>query len=309
MVEAVAISAARLCRHVTSETAPRAEPAREEPHGGLSERLFYREDGWVSHGASRNRGPHHGTTNPASNGTRGAADGAGVSPDPAGPAGLGHPPFRGFEYSWRNLATFVHGVMDKAGVESDTSSERKRAGPWRCGSPPTIEAYPDARCRRRPGFASWRSPTPSPIPQRDRLGSKASKEMVEYWNMLFSDRIERVSKGSANRSRSSISQGGRAAALTAPTLVITADRTKMHSVEKARAYQVQIPNSRLVSFAATSYHIAAATRTSASRTRWRFSRSRRIGNLLPRFSLRASAVSAQSRLNVFRAAGRLHCLE
>jgi hypothetical protein len=30
--------------------------------------------------------------------------------------------------------------------------------------------------------------------------------------------------------------------VTAATLVITADRSKMHSVEKVRAYQTQIPN-------------------------------------------------------------------
>ena len=39
---------------------------------------------------------------------------------------------------------------------------------------------------------------------------------------------------------------------------ITADRSKMHSVEKARAYQVQIPNSRLVVIRSDAYHIAAA---------------------------------------------------
>jgi len=46
--------------------------------------------------------------------------------------------------------------------------------------------------------------------------------------------------------------------ITAPTLVITADRTKMHSVEKARAYQQQILNSRLVVIRSDAYHIAAA---------------------------------------------------
>jgi hypothetical protein len=36
------------------------------------------------------------------------------------------------------------------------------------------------------------------------------------------------------------------------------DRSKMHSVEKARAYQVQIRNSRLVVIRNDAYHIAAA---------------------------------------------------
>jgi hypothetical protein len=40
--------------------------------------------------------------------------------------------------------------------------------------------------------------------------------------------------------------------------VITEDRSKMNSIEKLRAYQVQIPNSRLVVIRSDAYHIAAA---------------------------------------------------
>jgi hypothetical protein len=40
--------------------------------------------------------------------------------------------------------------------------------------------------------------------------------------------------------------------------MITADRGKMYSVEQARAFQVQIPNSRLVVIRSDAYHIAAA---------------------------------------------------
>ena len=46
--------------------------------------------------------------------------------------------------------------------------------------------------------------------------------------------------------------------IMAPTLVITGDQSKMHSVEKARAYQRLIPNSRLVVIQSDAYHIAAA---------------------------------------------------
>ena len=100
---------------------------------------------------------------------------------------------------------------------------------------------------------------PSPIPQRDRLGSNASKEMIAYWNTLFSrpDRegVEGLSKSLSNFD---LAKEGVLQRITAPTLVITADRSKMHSVEKARAYQVQIPNSRLVVIRSDAYHIAAA---------------------------------------------------
>jgi pimeloyl-ACP methyl ester carboxylesterase len=46
--------------------------------------------------------------------------------------------------------------------------------------------------------------------------------------------------------------------ITAPTLVITADRSALQSVEKVRQYQLLIPNSRLVVLDSNAYHIAAA---------------------------------------------------
>ena len=45
---------------------------------------------------------------------------------------------------------------------------------------------------------------------------------------------------------------------TAPTLVITADRSALQSVEKVRQYQLLIPKSRLVVLHSDAYHIAAA---------------------------------------------------
>jgi len=33
---------------------------------------------------------------------------------------------------------------------------------------------------------------PSPVPQLDRLGSKASKEMIEYWNRCSADRVAKA---------------------------------------------------------------------------------------------------------------------
>ena len=100
---------------------------------------------------------------------------------------------------------------------------------------------------------------PSPIPQRDRLGSNAPREMVEYWNTLFSRPDREGVKGlSEAMSKFDLAKEGVLQRISAPTLVITADRTKMHSVEEARAYQAQIPNSRLVVIRSDAYHIAAA---------------------------------------------------
>jgi 3-oxoadipate enol-lactonase len=174
--------------------------------------------------------------------------------------GLGHSTVpRGFEYSLASLASFVTRVMDKAGVESAHIVGAKTGGavamrfaadyPRRTrslvvvGGPATPLAIAD----------------PSPIPQRDRLGSNVSKEMIAYWNTLFSRPDREGVKGlSQSLSNFDLAKEGVLQRIKAPALVITADRSKMHSVEKARAYQVQIPNSRLVVIRSDAYHIAAA---------------------------------------------------
>jgi 3-oxoadipate enol-lactonase len=174
--------------------------------------------------------------------------------------GLGHsniPP--GFEYSLPNLATFVTKVMDKAGVDSAHIIGAKTGGavamrfaadyPKRTRSLVVVGAP----------AATFKIADPSPIPQRDRLGSNASKEMIAYWNTLFNKPDAEGVKG-LNKALSNfdLAKEGVLQRITAPTLVITADRTKMHSVEKVRAQQMQIPNSRLVVIRSDAYHIAAA---------------------------------------------------
>src|SRR5262245_48154968 len=97
--------------------------------------------------------------------------------------GLGHsniPP--GFQYSLANLATFVTRVMDKAGVESAHIVGAKTGGSVAMR---LAADYPQ-RTRTLIVVGGPASPlqiaNPSPIPQRDRLGSEVSREMVEYWN-------------------------------------------------------------------------------------------------------------------------------
>ena len=174
--------------------------------------------------------------------------------------GLGHSTIpSGFAYSLASLATFVTRVMDKAGVQSAHIIGAKTGGSV------AMRLAADYPQRTRTlvvvgGPASPLAiPDPSPIPQRDRLGSNASPEMIAYWNTLFSHPDRTGVKGlSQAMSNFDLAKEGVLQRIKAPTLVITADRTKMHSVEKARAYQVQIPNSRLVVIRSDAYHIAAA---------------------------------------------------
>jgi len=174
--------------------------------------------------------------------------------------GLGHSSIpRGFQYSLANLATFVTRVMDKAGVESAHIIGAKTGG---AVAMRFAADYPK-RTRTLVVVGGPASPLaiadPSPIPQRDRLGSSVSKEMIAYWNTLFSEGDREGVKGlSQSLSNFDLAKEGVLRRITAPTLVITADRSKMNSVEKARAYQVQIPNSRLAVIRSDAYRIAAA---------------------------------------------------
>src|SRR6202035_1542042 len=98
----------------------------------------------------------------------------------------------------------------------------------------------------------------NPKEQRARLGSAASKEMVEYWENMFATAPEITSKGLVTAVYGSdFVRDGVLQRIKAPTLLMTADRGQAQSVEKARQYQTLIPNSQVV-VRSDAYHIAAA---------------------------------------------------
>jgi 3-oxoadipate enol-lactonase len=165
----------------------------------------------------------------------------------------------GFEWSLPSLATFAARVLDKAGVESAHIIGAKTGGAI------AMQFAADFPTRTRTlavvsGPASVISiSNPSSIPQRDRLGSAASKEMIEYWNNTFATAPEEGTKGLRKAlSKFDLARDGVLQRIIAPTLVMTADRSALQSVEKVRQYQLLIPNSRLVVLHSDAYHIAAA---------------------------------------------------
>jgi 3-oxoadipate enol-lactonase len=174
--------------------------------------------------------------------------------------GLGHSNVpRGFEYSLASLATFVTQAMDKAGVESAHLIGAKTGGAVAMRFAADYPQRTRTLVVAGAPFSPLAIANPSPIPQQDRLGSNAPKEMIAYWNLLFS-RPDREGVKGLNKALSNfdLAKEGVLQRIKAPTMVITADRSKMNSVETARAYQVQIPNSRLVVIRSDAYHIAAA---------------------------------------------------
>jgi 3-oxoadipate enol-lactonase len=169
--------------------------------------------------------------------------------------GMGHstiPP--GFEHSLPNLAKFVTQVMDKAGVDSAHIVGAKASGAV------AMRLAADFPQRTRSlvvvsGLASSLTATPLAV-QGDRLGSHASKEMIAYWNSLFERKDQSGTEGLKNSvSNFDFAKEGVLQRITAPTLVITADRGQ--TVERTRTWQKQIPNSRLVVIQSDAYHIAA----------------------------------------------------
>lgn len=168
----------------------------------------------------------------------------------------------GFEWSLPSLATFVAHVLDKAGADSAHIIGAKAGGAI------AMQFAADYPARTRtlsvvhvPAVTSASAPV-SPTSfarQGARLGSAASKEMVAYWENMFTTAPEIPTKGLiAAVAKSDPARDGVLQRIKAPTLLMTADHGQPQSVEKARQYQMLIPNSRLAVLRSDGYHIAAS---------------------------------------------------
>ena len=168
----------------------------------------------------------------------------------------------GFEWSLPGLAAFEAQVLDKAGADSAHIIGAKAGGaiamqfaadyPARTRTLSVVHVPAAAANTSVPASAT------SFAPQRDRLGSHASQEMIDYWANMFATAPEIPTKGLlAAVSKSDPARNGVLQGIKAPTLLMTADRGQSQSVEKAREYQTLIPNARLVVLRSDGYHIAA----------------------------------------------------
>ena len=145
----------------------------------------------------------------------------------------------GFEWSLPSLAAYVAHVMDKAGVDTAHIVGAKAGGAiamqFAADYPARTRTLSVVHVPVVTVSAATRLSVLNPREQRARLGSAASKEMVEYWENMFATASEITSKG-----------------------LVTADRGQAQSVEKARQYQTLIPNSQLMVVRSDGYHIAAS---------------------------------------------------
>jgi pimeloyl-ACP methyl ester carboxylesterase len=170
-----------------------------------------------------------------------------------------------FEWSVANLAGIVNEFLDKLGIESAHIVGAKLGGaiamqfaatyPGRtrtlvvCGGPVSPPKLVEASAARS---GNWWEET-----QRQRLGSDASKESIEYWNTLMAAANPRAQRG-VLKAASALNLTPALPRITSPTLVITTDRNALQSVESVLEYQRKIPNSRLLVVPNDAYHVAVA---------------------------------------------------
>jgi 3-oxoadipate enol-lactonase len=165
----------------------------------------------------------------------------------------------GFEWSFRGLAAYVASVLDDAGVESAHIVGAKTGGPIAMQFAADFPARTRSLCVVSGPASVITISNPSPVRQRDRLGSAASPQMIEYWNEMEASAPPTGTQGlNTALSNFDLERDGVLQRIVAPSLIITADRSALQSVEKARKYQVAIPDSRLVVLRSDAYHIAVA---------------------------------------------------
>lgn len=240
---------------------PTGAPAQTRPTDGLTDR-FFRDDGFgepwrnpqavvLIHGALESGIIWYAwmpTLAKEYRVLRPDLPGCGLSTVPAG-----------FKWSFPGLAEYVASVLDKAGVESAHIVGAKTGGPI------AMQFAADFPKRTRTlsvvsGPASVISIThPSPVPQKDRLGSSAPAEMIEYWSKMEQNAPKAGTEGlNAALSDFDLERDGVLQRIAAPSLIITADRSALQSVEKVRKYQMAIRDSRLVVLRSDAYHVAVA---------------------------------------------------
>jgi pimeloyl-ACP methyl ester carboxylesterase len=170
-----------------------------------------------------------------------------------------------FEWSVENLAATMAHFLDKVEIESAHIVGAKLGGaiamqfaaayPKRtrtltvCSGPISAPKFVEAGASRSKNW--WKES------QRNRLGSDAPKEEVEYWDTLMAAAIPNA-QTNVLKAASALNLEPMLPRITAPTLVITTDRSALQPVSSVLEYQQKIPNSRLLVLQSDAYHVAVA---------------------------------------------------
>ena len=165
----------------------------------------------------------------------------------------------GFQWSISSLATILAHFLDSIGVESAHIVGAKTGGAiamqFAADYPKYTRTLTIASGPITPVVAQMSVSEATMTSQMKRLGSMASKEQIEFWNQMMTATKPETRLGIA-KVLSAFNMEPVLPRITAPTLVITVDRSGLQSVEKVLHYQQKIPNSRLLVLPSDAYHVA-----------------------------------------------------
>jgi len=161
-----------------------------------------------------------------------------------------------FEWSLPNLARALGSFLDAVGVPSAHIIGAKTGGAlamyFAATNPQRVRTLVVAS-----GPFSSVDPKMASSSQQVRLGSAASKEEMEYFDKLR-DATSMETKRAVQSMNSSFNLDSLLPQISAPTLIITSDRSALQSVETVLRSQTKIPHSRLLVLTSDAYHVAVA---------------------------------------------------
>jgi 3-oxoadipate enol-lactonase len=161
-----------------------------------------------------------------------------------------------FEFSLAGFAKFVADFLDSLGIQSAHIVGAKTGG----GIAMQFAATYPKRTRSvvvASGPFTALGPKVEQNSQQVRLGSAATPEEIAYFDKMRDD-MRPETKRQMETLLGSINVDNLLPQISAPTLIITSDRSALQTVETVLHYKSKIPNSRLLVLSSDAYHVAVA---------------------------------------------------
>lgn len=163
---------------------------------------------------------------------------------------------RDFEWSLGNFVKTVANFMDAIGVTAAHVIGAKTGGAIAMQFAATYPQRTRTLVVASGPFSSVPAGTDNNS-QQVRLGTSASKEEMAYFDKLKNETRPETQRG-VGKMMSDFNLENLLPRISAPTLVITSDRSALQSLETVLRYQPKIPHSRLLVLTSDAYHVAVA---------------------------------------------------
>jgi 3-oxoadipate enol-lactonase len=161
-----------------------------------------------------------------------------------------------FEWTMENFAKVTADFLDQLGIESAHIIGAKTGGAIAMQFAATYPKRTRSVVVASGPFTAV-DPRAENNSQQVRLGSAATREEIAYFDKMRDDTRPETRRG-MGKVISSINLDGLLPRISAPTLIITSDRSALQTVETVLRYQPKIPNSRLLVVTSDAYHVAVA---------------------------------------------------